>query len=103
MTTTKFPAIGGTVHYQGEPHEVTWIGHSTGNHTPVVEIRPNGRRTGYTQTVRLADLDAEVALVRATGRHVPAHRIAQQLSIILSDAYLTYVLTPGATRPHIPT
>lgn len=41
-------------------------------------------------------------LARHTGRHVPAHRLAAQVQTILSGPYLTYVLTPGAQRPHIP-
>ncbi len=61
----------------------------------------------------LADLDNDLGTAaarpgppadapRTTGRHVPAHRLATQLNAILSPAYLAYVLTPGAVRPHIP-
>lgn len=47
-----------TVTYRGEPHEVTWAGINTDGE-PVVEIRPNGRRTGITQTVLAADVDCD--------------------------------------------
>lgn len=42
--------------YRGEPHEVTWAGINIDGE-PVVEIRPNGRRTGYTQTVLAYEVD----------------------------------------------
>lgn len=44
------------VTYRGQPHEVAWSGINTDGDA-VVEIRPNGRRTGVTQTVLARDVD----------------------------------------------
>lgn len=44
------------VTYCGQPHEVAWFGVDTDGE-PMVEIRPNGRSTGITQTVPARDVD----------------------------------------------